>query len=66
LIAGAQGVDYHAPLKTSAKLQAIHAKVRAMTPPFTSDRYWAGDMATLQDAVLLGDFGQSDVLSISP
>ena len=29
LIAAAQGVDYHAPLKTSAKLQAVHAKVRA-------------------------------------
>ena len=32
LIAAAQGVDYHAPLKTSAKLQAVHAKVRALSP----------------------------------
>ena len=29
LIAAAQGIDYHAPLKTSPKLQAIHDAVRA-------------------------------------
>ena len=29
LIAAAQGIDYHAPLKTSPKLQEIHAAVRA-------------------------------------
>ena len=28
LIAAAEGVDYHAPLKTSPKLQAVHAAVR--------------------------------------
>ena len=38
LIAAAQGVDFHAPLKTSAKLQALHSKVRAVTQRFTSDR----------------------------
>jgi histidine ammonia-lyase len=58
LIAGAQGVDYHAPLKTSAKLQAVHSKVREITPHFTSDRYWADDMAALQGAVLAGEIGE--------
>jgi histidine ammonia-lyase len=58
LIAGAQGVDYHAPLKTSAKLQAVHSKVREITPHFTSDRYWADDMAALQAAVLAGEIGE--------
>jgi histidine ammonia-lyase len=57
LIAAAQGVDYHAPLKTSPKLRAIHAKVREITPRFTSDRYWASDMAALQAAVLAGEIG---------
>ncbi len=57
LIAAAQGIDCHAPLKTSKKLQAVHAKVRALTPRFTSDRYWADDMAALQAAVLDGTFG---------
>jgi len=57
LIAAAQGIDHHAPLKTSAKLQAVHAKVRAHSPHFVSDRYWADEMAALQAAVLAGEFG---------
>ena len=57
LIAAAQGVDYHAPLKTSAKLQAVHAKVRALSPHLQTDRYWADEMAALQNAVLAGEIG---------
>ena len=64
LITAAQGVDFHAPLETSAKLQAVHAKVREITPRFTSDRYWADDMAALQAAVLAGEIG-GDVIAIS-
>ncbi len=55
LIAAAQGVDYHAPLKTSAKLQPLHAKVRAISPRLESDRYWADEMAALQSAVIDGN-----------
>jgi histidine ammonia-lyase len=55
LIAAAQGVDYHAPLKTSAKLQAVHAAVREISPHFSSDHYWATEMADLQRAVLAGE-----------
>jgi histidine ammonia-lyase len=54
LIAAAQGVDYHAPLRSSAKLQALHAKVRELSPHLISDRYWADEMAALQAAVLSG------------
>jgi histidine ammonia-lyase len=57
LIAAAQGVDCHAPLKTSPKLQKIHAAVRELTPRFTSDHYWAAEMAALQAAVLSGEIG---------
>jgi histidine ammonia-lyase len=56
LIAAAQGVDFHSPLKTSPKLQEVHSKVRELTPHFTSDRYWAEDMQSLQTAVLAGQF----------
>ena len=63
LIAAAQGVDFHAPLKTSAKLQAVHAKVRSITPRFASDRYWADDMAALQAAVLSGEISGDILLS---
>lgn len=55
LIAAAQGVDYHAPLKTSAKLQAVHAKIREISPRLESDRYWADEMAAMQEAVLAGE-----------
>ncbi|MEO6579559.1 MAG: histidine ammonia-lyase, partial [Sphingomicrobium sp.] len=55
LIAAAQGVDYHAPLKTSPPLQNVHAKVRAISPHLATDRYWADEMAALQAAVLEGE-----------
>jgi histidine ammonia-lyase len=57
LMAGAEGIDYHAPLRTSPKLRAIHAAVRARSPHFTADRYWADEMAALQAAVLNGEIG---------
>jgi histidine ammonia-lyase len=60
LVAAAQGVDFHAPLKTSAKLQDVHSKVRALTPRFTSDRYWADDIAALQNAIVSGSIGSGE------
>jgi histidine ammonia-lyase len=61
LMAGAEGIDYHAPLKTSPGLQRIHAAVRAHSPEFTADRYWADEMAALQSAVLSGEIGAEGV-----
>ena len=63
LIAAAQGVDCHAPLKTSDKLQAVHARVRGISPHITADRYWADEMASLQGAVLSGEIGGAHVLN---
>jgi histidine ammonia-lyase len=57
LMAAAEGIDYHAPLRTSPKLQEVHASVRALSPHFTADRYWADEMAVLQSSVLTGHFG---------
>ena len=34
LMAAAEGIDYHAPLKTSPKLQEVHAAVRALFAAF--------------------------------
>jgi histidine ammonia-lyase len=64
LIAAAQGIDCHAPLKTSDKLQQVHAAVRERSPHLVSDRYWADEMAALQASVLAGEIG-ADVLSLS-
>ena len=63
LIAAAQGIDCHAPLKTSAKLQAVHARVRDHSRHLVSDRYWADEMAALQTAVLAGEVGELPVLA---
>ena len=59
-LAGALGVDHHAPLKTSAKLQKVHSKIRTLSPPLAQDRYWADEMSALQSAVLAGEFGTFD------
>ena len=55
LMAAAEGIDYHAPLKTSPKLQAVHAEVRSRSPHFIADRYWADEISGLQAAVLAGE-----------
>jgi len=62
LMAAAQGVDYHASLKTSPKLRQVHAAVRRLSPHFTADRYWADEMAALQAAVLVGEIAATRFL----
>ena len=61
LMAAAEGIDYHAPLKTSPKLRSIHAAVRNRSPHFTADRYWADEMSALQAAVLAGEIAAEGV-----
>ncbi|HEY8592385.1 MAG TPA: histidine ammonia-lyase [Sphingomicrobium sp.] len=61
LMAAAEGIDYHAPLRTSPKLQAIYEAVRALSPHFTADRYWADEMSALQAAVLEGGIAAEGV-----
>ena len=56
LMAAAEGIDYHAPLKTLAEAAGVHAKIREHSPHFTADRYWADEMAGLQAAVLADEF----------
>jgi histidine ammonia-lyase len=58
LMAATEGIDYHAPLNTSPKLQQVHAAVRGHSPHFTADRYWADEMSALQAAVLNGEIAE--------
>ncbi len=44
LMCAAQGVEFRAPLETSAPLRAVIARMRAEIAPLTGDRYLAGDM----------------------
>jgi histidine ammonia-lyase len=54
LMAGAQGVDFHAPLETSPPLQAAREAIRAAVPFHAKDRYLANDVAWAKTAVLDG------------
>jgi histidine ammonia-lyase len=65
LMAAAEGIDYHAPLKTSPKLQQVYAAVRTRSPHFTADRYWADEMSALQAAVLGGEISGGTILGAS-
>jgi len=54
LMAGAQGVDLHAPLKSSPPLQAVVDAIRASIPHHAADRYLGNDIAWARQAVLDG------------
>ena len=54
LLAGVQGLDFHAPLRTSAALQPVVDAVRAAVPHYAADRYFADDLRWARDAVLSG------------
>jgi histidine ammonia-lyase len=45
LLAAVQGIDFHAPLITSAPLQAVREAVRSRVPFYGEDRYFAPDIA---------------------
>jgi histidine ammonia-lyase len=65
LLAAAQGIDFHAPLTTSAPLARAHAAIRASVPFHEKDRYLAPDVAWAQTAVLDGTLAsavQADLL----
>jgi histidine ammonia-lyase len=54
LLAAAQGIDFHKPLKTSPALVPVHAAIRADIPFHAADRYLAGDMEWAKRVVLEG------------
>ena len=56
LLAAAQGIDFRAPLKTSARLQDIHQLVRAKVAFYDHDRYFAPDITAIQSLVEAGAF----------
>jgi histidine ammonia-lyase len=41
LLAAAEGIEFHRPLKTSEPLEAAHAKLRARVPRMAQDRFFA-------------------------
>ncbi|MFD2250803.1 histidine ammonia-lyase [Pseudochelatococcus lubricantis] len=57
-LCAAAGVEFRAPLKTSATLQAVIAKLRETVPALAQDRYLAADLAEtarlVREGVLTG------------
>ena len=45
LLAGAQGIDFLRPLKSSTSLEQLHALLREQVPAMSEDRYLAPDIA---------------------
>ncbi len=64
LMCAAQGIDFHAPLKTSAPLQALHQQIRKEVPFYQKDRLLAPDIEALGQRVLEGFYtvGRPDLL----
>lgn len=46
LLAGAQGCDFHAPLKSSVPVEAVRELLRGKVPTLTDDRHMAPDIET--------------------
>jgi histidine ammonia-lyase len=53
-LAAAQGIDFHAPLTTSAPLQAAMARLRSEVANYGADRLFAPDIEAARQLVLQG------------
>ena len=56
LLAGAQGIDFHRPSRSSASLEGVHASIRSEVPFYAVDRYFAPDIDAAKQLVMAGRF----------
>jgi histidine ammonia-lyase len=61
-ICGAQGIEFRAPLRTSARLQAAVARLRAAVPAIETDRYMAPELEAA--AALVREGALSDAVEL--
>lgn len=64
LLAAAQGCDFHAPLTSSAALEAVRADLRAWVPTLDHDRHMAPDLEAACDLVRTGGVTAAAGLSL--
>jgi histidine ammonia-lyase len=55
LLAAAQGIDFHRPLKSSPRLEQVHQQLRQTVPFYGADRFFAPDIETAKQMVLHGE-----------
>ncbi|MDJ0630412.1 MAG: histidine ammonia-lyase [Rhodobacter sp.] len=58
LLAACQGVEFRAPLRTSDRLQAVIAHVRAEVPALTQDRFLASDLTAATEMIASGSIAE--------
>jgi histidine ammonia-lyase len=56
LLAAAQGIEFHRPLKTSVLLETLLARVRSVAPAYERDRVFTPDIDAVRALVLGGAF----------
>jgi histidine ammonia-lyase len=56
LLAAAQGLEFHRPLKSSSALEAVMADIRARAANWEHDRYFAPDIAAVAELVRSGAY----------
>lgn len=59
LMAAAEAIEHHRPLKTSPRLEPVLALIRERIAPLTEDRYLAPDLAAATELVLSGALGRA-------
>jgi histidine ammonia-lyase len=59
LMAAAEAIEHHRPLRTSPRLEPVLALIRARIAPLTQDRYLAPDLAAATELVLSGALGKA-------
>jgi histidine ammonia-lyase len=58
LMAAAQGIDFHRPMRTSDLLEAAHARIRGAVATLDADRALAGDIEAIAALIAGGAFGR--------
>ncbi len=64
LLCAAQGIEFRAPLKTSAPLQNVLTRLRADIPTLAEDRYLAPELETAARLVATGEIARAAGLAL--
>ncbi|MDY0975369.1 histidine ammonia-lyase [Massilia sp. CFBP9012] len=59
LLAAAQGIEFHRPLKSSGTLESVHAQLRQQVAPYDADRFFAPDIEAARQLVVDGALSAS-------
>ena len=59
LLAAAQGIEFHRPLKSSEHLEHVHAQLRARVASYDADRFFAPDIEAARLMVVNGELSAS-------